>query len=79
VSAVFHRRGRRLEAAAGADPRGTVRLVSTGNESKSKRGRTVELHVISEQRDSFRANRPGDVLHGRLPARRETVARLRKP
>ncbi|MGW7465720.1 peptidoglycan recognition protein family protein [Streptomyces xantholiticus] len=61
-----------------ADPRGTVRLVSTNDESKYKKGEAAELHVISGHRDSFRTNCPGDVLYTRLPAIRESVARLRK-
>jgi hypothetical protein len=63
----------------GADPRGTVRLVSTNDESKYKKGEAAVFDVISGHRDSFRTNCPGDVLYGRLPAIRESVARLRKP
>ncbi|MEU0087470.1 peptidoglycan recognition protein [Streptomyces sp. NPDC006274] len=63
----------------GADPRGTVRLVSTNDESKYKKGEAAVLAVISGHRDSFRTNCPGDVLYERLPAIRESVARLRKP
>jgi hypothetical protein len=62
----------------GADPRGTVRLVSTNDESKYRKGDAAVLHVISGHRDSFRTDCPGEVLYERLPAIREAVARLRK-
>ncbi|MGP3924313.1 peptidoglycan recognition protein family protein [Streptomyces sp. 8N616] len=62
---------------AGADPRRTVRLVSTNNESKYKKGDTAELHVISGHRDSHETRCPGDALYQRLPAVREEAARLR--
>ncbi|MBT2368830.1 peptidoglycan recognition protein [Streptomyces sp. ISL-10] len=61
-----------------ADPHGTVRLISTNDESKYKKGEAAELHVISGHRDSFRTDCPGEVLYERLPAIREAVARLRK-
>ncbi|MFF3325044.1 peptidoglycan recognition protein [Streptomyces sp. NPDC002889] len=62
----------------GANPRGTVRLVSTNDESKYKKGEPAELHVISGHRDSYRTLCPGDALYKRLPAIREAVARLRE-
>lgn len=62
----------------GADPGGTVRLVSTNDESKYRKGDTARLHVISGHRDSFRTDCPGDVLYERLPAIRDAVTRLRK-
>ncbi|UYQ60164.1 peptidoglycan recognition protein [Streptomyces peucetius] len=61
-----------------ADPRGTVRLVSTNDESTYKEGETARLHVISGHRDSFRTDCPGEVLYERLPVIRESVARLRQ-
>lgn len=62
----------------GADPRGTVRLLSANDESRYKKGESAELHVIAGHRDSFRTDCPGDVLYERLPAIREAVFRLRK-
>ncbi|GGT59844.1 hypothetical protein GCM10010271_73870 [Streptomyces kurssanovii] len=63
---------------SGADPRGTVRLVSTNDESTYEKGEVARLHVISGHRDAFRTDCPGDVLYERLPVIREAVARLRK-
>lgn len=62
----------------GVDARGTVRLVSTNDESLFKKGEAARLHVISGHRDSFHTNCPGDALYGRLPAIRDAVASLRK-
>ncbi|MFF3766087.1 peptidoglycan recognition protein [Streptomyces sp. NPDC001922] len=61
----------------GADPRGTVRLVSTNGESRYRKGATAEFHVISGHRDSHQTRCPGDALYDRLPAIRDTVARMR--
>ncbi|NBE50662.1 peptidoglycan recognition protein family protein [Streptomyces boluensis] len=62
----------------GADPRGTVRLVSTSDASTYRKGETARLHVISGHRDSYQTNCPGKVLYGRLPAIRNAVAGLRE-
>ncbi|MGW8883004.1 peptidoglycan recognition protein family protein [Streptomyces sp. NPDC055749] len=62
----------------GADPRGSVRLVSTNDESRFPKGHTAELHVVSGHRDSYLTGCPGDALYGQLPAIREAVAALRE-
>ncbi|MFJ4962356.1 N-acetylmuramoyl-L-alanine amidase [Streptomyces sp. ADI96-02] len=61
----------------GADPLGTVDLVSTNAESRFDKGQVARLHVISGHRDSFETRCPGDELYGLLPELRERVARLR--
>ncbi|GAA3013282.1 peptidoglycan recognition protein family protein [Streptomyces fulvorobeus] len=63
----------------GIDPEGTVRLVSTNDESRFPRGHTATLHVVSGHRDSFLTRCPGDGLYAQLPAIREAVADLRRP
>lgn len=63
--------------AEGVDPLGTVRMVSTNNESTYKKGRPAELHVISGHRDTYQTRCPGDALYDRLPAIRQEVARTR--
>ncbi|MBB1256757.1 peptidoglycan recognition protein family protein [Streptomyces alkaliterrae] len=59
------------------DPRGTVRLVSTNNESRFPEGTAVRLSVISGHRDSFPTHCPGDAFAARLPELRRAVADLR--
>ncbi|MBQ0983109.1 peptidoglycan recognition protein [Streptomyces sp. F63] len=61
----------------GADPRGTVRLVSTNDEARFDKGDKAVLHVISGHRDSYETRCPGEALYERLPEIREAVARLR--
>ncbi|WP_328911426.1 peptidoglycan recognition protein [Streptomyces sp. NBC_00234] len=62
----------------GADPRGSVRLVSTNDESRFPKGHAAELHVISGHRDSYLTGCPGDALYAQLPAIRDAVAALRE-
>ncbi|MDQ0795375.1 peptidoglycan recognition protein [Streptomyces sp. B1I3] len=59
------------------DPRGTVRMVSTNDESLYRRGEVVHLHVVSGHRDTYRTACPGKALYARLPAVRAEMARLR--
>ncbi|MCC5032493.1 peptidoglycan recognition protein [Streptomyces sp. WAC 00631] len=61
----------------GADPRGTVRLTSSNDESRYDKGDKAELNVISGHRDGYETDCPGEALYQRLPALREAVARLR--
>ncbi|MEI7034354.1 peptidoglycan recognition protein [Streptomyces pratensis] len=61
----------------GADPMGTVDLVSTNDESRFDRGQVARLNVISGHRDGFETRCPGDALYGLLPQLRERTARLR--
>ncbi|MFH9199267.1 peptidoglycan recognition protein [Streptomyces anulatus] len=61
----------------GADPLGTVDLVSTNDESRFDEGQVARLHVISGHRDSFETRCPGDALYGLLPELRERAAKLR--
>lgn len=63
----------------GADPRGTVRLVSTNDESRYGQGEAARFRVISGHRDSHRTDCPGQALYDALPAIREEAARLRRP
>ncbi|QNE79302.1 N-acetylmuramoyl-L-alanine amidase [Streptomyces finlayi] len=62
----------------GIDPRGSVRLVSTNDESRYPKGHAAELHVVSGHRDSYLTDCPGDALYGQLPAIREAVAAFRE-
>ncbi|WP_299529912.1 peptidoglycan recognition protein [uncultured Streptomyces sp.] len=64
--------------APGIDPRGSVRLVSTNDESLFDKGEAAMLHVVSGHRDSYETDCPGDALYGKLPALREQTAALRK-
>ncbi|MEV6078497.1 peptidoglycan recognition protein [Streptomyces sp. NPDC052069] len=61
----------------GTDPRGTVELVSTNDESLYDKGETARLHVISGHRDSYGTRCPGEVLYALLPVLRDKVAALR--
>ncbi|MFI9493111.1 MULTISPECIES: peptidoglycan recognition protein family protein [Streptomyces] len=63
----------------GIDPRGTVRMVSSNDDSLFHRGQVVHLHVVSGHRDTFETSCPGDALYAQLPAVREEMARLRTP
>ncbi|MGP3632104.1 peptidoglycan recognition protein family protein [Streptomyces sp. 24-1644] len=62
----------------GIDPRGSVRLVSTNDQSRYPKGQAVKLHVVSGHRDSYLTGCPGDSLYAQLPAIREAVAALRE-
>lgn len=61
----------------GADPRGTVRLVSTNDASRYPKGTSAELHVISGHRDTYQTSCPGEALYSALPAIRSAAAALR--
>ncbi len=61
----------------GADPLGSVDLVSTNDESRFDEGQVARLHVISGHRDSFETRCPGDALYALLPELRERAAKLR--
>ncbi|GAA2447272.1 peptidoglycan recognition protein [Streptomyces macrosporus] len=63
----------------GVDPRGTVRLVSTNDESRYDEGEAATFRVISGHRDSHQTDCPGQALYDLLPAIREETARLRRP
>lgn len=63
----------------GIDPRSTVRMVSTNDESLYRRGEVVHLHAVSGHRDTFQTSCPGEELYAQLPAIREEMARLREP
>ncbi|WP_406095073.1 peptidoglycan recognition protein [Streptomyces sp. NBC_01013] len=62
----------------GADPRGTVRLVSTNDASRYPKGKAAVLHVISGHRDAYQTNCPGEALYAELPAIRAAAAALRQ-
>ncbi|MCX4771443.1 peptidoglycan recognition protein [Streptomyces sp. NBC_01260] len=62
----------------GADPRGTVRLVSTSDASRFPKGTVAVLHAVSGHRDAYRTNCPGEALYAELPAIRAAAAALRK-
>lgn len=62
----------------GADPRGTVRLVSTSDASRFPKGTAAVLHAVSGHRDAYRTNCPGEALYAGLPAIRAAAAALRK-
>ncbi len=63
----------------GTDPRGTVRLVSTNDESRYDKGEAATFHVVSGHRDSHQTDCPGQALYDLLPVIRDEVARLRRP
>lgn len=60
---------------SGIDPKGKVRLVSAGGGSY-KKGRRVEMCVISGHRDGFATDCPGARLYKKLGTARTTAARL---
>ncbi|MFF1919868.1 peptidoglycan recognition protein [Streptomyces sp. NPDC058221] len=62
----------------GADPRGTVRLVSTNDASRFPKGTAAVLHVIAGHRDAYQTDCPGEALYDELPAIRAATAALRK-
>jgi hypothetical protein len=61
----------------GANPRGTVRLVSTSGQSRYSKGDAAEFDVISGHRDSYHTNCPGEALYELLPNIRSEAVRLR--
>ncbi|MFD7860762.1 peptidoglycan recognition protein [Streptomyces sp. NPDC059783] len=62
----------------GSDPRGTVRLVSTNDASRYRKGEAAVLHVISGHRDAYQTNCPGEALYAALPEIRDEAAALRQ-
>ncbi|MCM2577814.1 peptidoglycan recognition protein family protein [Streptomyces meridianus] len=62
---------------ADIDPHGTVRLVSTNDDSRYPKGRAARFHAVSGHRDSQETRCPGDALYAQLPAIRDEAARLR--
>ncbi|RAJ55757.1 N-acetylmuramoyl-L-alanine amidase [Streptomyces sp. KhCrAH-43] len=60
---------------SGADPKGKVRLVSAGG-GRYKKGRRIEMNVISGHRDGFATDCPGARLYKKLGTARTTAARL---
>ncbi|NED15716.1 N-acetylmuramoyl-L-alanine amidase [Streptomyces sp. SID9124] len=60
---------------SGADPTGKVRLVSAGG-GKYKKGKRVEMNVISGHRDGFATDCPGARLYKKLGTARTASARL---
>lgn len=61
---------------AGPDPRGTVRLVSTNDESRFPKGTAARLPVVGGHTDGYPTRCPGDALYVRLPEVGARVARL---
>lgn len=59
------------------DPLGTVRLVSSNNASRYRKGAHVRLNAISGHRDVYETTCPGQALYGALPWIRRTAATLR--
>lgn len=62
----------------GIDPRGRVRLVSSNNASRFRKGTTADLNVISGHRDVFQTDCPGQALYDALPWIRQEAAQLRR-
>ncbi|MFF0966749.1 peptidoglycan recognition protein family protein [Streptomyces sp. NPDC003703] len=61
---------------AGVDPRGSVALVSSNRLARYTAGTTALLPALAGHTDGFRTNCPGAALTVRLPAIRQTAARL---
>nr|BFD85237.1 hypothetical protein StreXyl84_46380 [Streptomyces sp. Xyl84] len=61
---------------AGVDPRGSVTLVSSNKLARYAAGTAALLPALAGHTDGFRTNCPGAALTVRLPAIRETAARL---
>ena len=59
------------------DPAGRVRLTSSNDESRFRKGTSVELNAISGHRDVYETSCPGDALYAALPWIRQTAARIR--
>ncbi|MGD9484746.1 peptidoglycan recognition protein [Streptomyces sp. TRM70308] len=62
----------------GADPEGTVRLVSTNDASRYPEGTTATFDVIAGHRDGYHTDCPGQALYDALPWVRAETARLRE-
>ncbi|WP_236242515.1 peptidoglycan recognition protein [Streptomyces sp. CC228A] len=62
----------------GPDPRGTVALVSTNDESRYPRGTTARLPVVGGHTDGYQTRCPGAALYARLPDISARVARLQR-
>jgi uncharacterized protein with LGFP repeats len=60
------------------NPLGKVRLVSSNDRSRFRRGTAVELNAVSGHRDVYETDCPGDALYAELPWIRRTAARLRE-
>ncbi|WP_228981138.1 peptidoglycan recognition protein [Streptomyces sp. DH12] len=63
---------------AGPDPRGTVRLVSTSDESRFPEGTKAALPVVGGHTDGYPTGCPGAALYARLPDLSARVARLQR-
>ncbi|MFJ4922959.1 N-acetylmuramoyl-L-alanine amidase [Streptomyces sp. NPDC088725] len=61
-----------------ANPLGRVRLTSSNDESRVRKGASMTLNVISGHRDAYETDCPGSALYDELPRLRRAVARLRK-
>ncbi|MFD3357428.1 peptidoglycan recognition protein family protein [Streptomyces fradiae] len=62
----------------GADPRGTVTLVSTSDESRFEEGTTAVLPVVSGHMDGYPTRCPGAALYAKLPDISARAARLQR-
>lgn len=61
---------------SGIDPRGTARLVSSNSLSRWASGTTVTLPALAGHNAGYMTSCPGAALTARLPAIRQTAARL---
>ncbi|MFF4395908.1 peptidoglycan recognition protein [Streptomyces sp. NPDC001480] len=61
---------------ADVDPRSRVALVSSSSDSRFKNGTTVTLPAVAGHNDGYMTACPGAALTAKLPAIRETAARL---
>ncbi|WP_175408255.1 peptidoglycan recognition protein [Streptomyces sp. TRM64462] len=62
----------------GPDPRGTVALVSTNDESRFPEGTTARLPIVGGHTDGYPTRCPGSALYARLPEVSARVARLQR-
>ncbi|KRV49706.1 N-acetylmuramoyl-L-alanine amidase [Wenjunlia vitaminophila] len=60
----------------GPDPRGTVTLVSTNDESRFPKGTKAVLPVVTGHTDSYATDCPGAALYDKLPEIRDRAARV---
>ncbi|MFV2121716.1 peptidoglycan recognition protein, partial [Streptomyces sp. Act-28] len=63
---------------SGADPRGTVSLVSTSDESRFPEGTAAVLPVVGGHLDGYATRCPGAALYARLPDISARAARLQR-
>ncbi|MDT9684652.1 peptidoglycan recognition protein [Streptomyces sp. TRM76323] len=63
---------------SGADPRGTVTLVSTSDESRFPEGTTAVLPVVGGHMDGYATRCPGAALYAKLPDISARAARLQR-